>query len=155
IPALRNQPFCLALVMALLTGCSGSPERQKAEFLFSGEKFASQQKYQQAIIQFRNAIDIDPRSAAAHYQLGVAYLGSKGYQDAYRELSTAVELDPKNLDARLEIAILLLGGRKYAEAEAAAEKVLAMEPRNARAHTILGQKHTLVQNWPLAIREFE
>jgi tetratricopeptide (TPR) repeat protein len=139
----------------LLVSCSSNPEKEKAEFLASGEKYAKAGKYHEAVIQFRNVIQIDPRSANAHYQLALAYLKLKSVQQAYQELVSAVELDPKNTDAQLRLAELFLGGHKYNEAQKTLEMVIATDPGNAWAHTLLGEKHAAVQDWPLAIREFE
>ncbi len=152
---LRANLVCVVLAIAVLTGCSGDPAKQKAAFLASGEKYARAGKYKEAVIQFRNAIEIDPRFAQAHYQLASVYLKLNSLQQAYRELSTAVELDPGNTDGQLQLATLLIGARKYDDAAKAVEKVIAADPRNARAHTVLGQKHVMLQAWPLAIREFQ
>ncbi len=145
----------LSLVMLTLAACSRNPATEKATFLASGANYAKTGKYQEAVIQFRNAIQIDPRSADSHYQLAGVYLKLKATQQAYQELLTTVELDPKNAEAQLQLATLFIGGRKYDDAQKTAEKVIAADPGNARAHTVLGEKHALVQAWPLAIREFQ
>ena len=153
--SLRKNLGCLILSIVVLAACSRDPAKQKAAFLASGEKYATSGKYQAAIIQFRNAIEIDPRFGQAHHQLANVYLKLKSPQPAYRELLATVELDPKNADAQLQLATLLIGSRKYADAEKAVERVIALDPRNARAHALLGQKHSVVQAWPMAIREFQ
>ncbi|MBZ5623342.1 MAG: tetratricopeptide repeat protein [Acidobacteriia bacterium] len=152
--ALRTNRVGVFLAVLILAACSRDPATEKAAFLTSGEKYAKAGKYQEAVIEFRNAIEIDPRSAEAHYQLASAYLKLKATPQAYRELLTTVELDPQNSEAQLQLATLFISGRKYDEAQKAAEKVIAADPRNARAHMVLGEKHAAVQAWPLAIREF-
>jgi tetratricopeptide (TPR) repeat protein len=121
----------------------------------SGDRYAKAGKYQEAVIQFRNAIAIDPRFAAAHYKLADAYIKLKLSQQAYQELLTTVELDSGNTGAQLELAALWVRGHKYAEAQRSLEKILAADPGNARAHSVLGDKYAAEQAWPLAIREFE
>jgi tetratricopeptide (TPR) repeat protein len=153
--SLQKNLGCLILSIVVSAACSRDPAKQKAGFLASGEKFAKAGKYQAAIIQFRNAIEIDPRFAEAHRQLAGVYLKLNSPQQAYRELLATVELDPRNTDAQLQLATLLIGARKYADAEKAVERVIAINPRNARAHTLLGQKHAVVHAWPSAIKEFQ
>jgi len=143
------------LALVILAGCSTDRSQQKADFLASGEKYEKAGKYQEAVIQFRNAIEIDPRSAVAHYRLALVYIKLKAVRQAYRELLATVELDAKSADAQLQIATLLIGARKYEDAQRAAEKVIAADPRNARAHTVMGEKHVAVQAWPQAIQEFQ
>src|SRR5215467_13862101 len=115
----------LILVLVVLEACSRDPAKEKAAFLASGEKYAREDKYQEAVIQFRNAIEVDPRFVQAHHQLALVYIRMKAYQQAYRELLRTVELDSRNADAQLELAKLLLSGRKYDDAQNAAEKVIA------------------------------
>ena len=100
--------YCaLSIVFACaLASCGANPSKQKAEFLASGEKYAKAGKYQEAVIQYRNAIAIDPRSAAAHYRLALAYMELKVPQQAYQEFLSAAELDPANTDAQLHAEIL-------------------------------------------------
>ena len=107
--ALRKNRACLVLAFVILAACSRDPAKQKAVYLASGEKYAKAGKYQEAVIQFRNAIEIDPRFAEAHHQLANVYIKLKSGQQAYRELQTTLELDSNNTDARLEFATLLIG----------------------------------------------
>jgi Tfp pilus assembly protein PilF len=130
----------------VLAACSRDPAKQKAAFLASGEKYAKAGKYQEAVIQFSNAIEIDPRFAEAHHQLARVYIKLKAPQQAYREFSTTVELDPGNADAQLQLATLLISVHKYDDAQKAAEMVIAADPRNAPAHTVLGKKHAVLQD---------
>jgi cellulose synthase operon protein C len=123
--------------------------------LASGDRYAKAGKYKEAVIQFRNAIAIDPRSAMAHSKLADAYIKLKLWQQAYEELLTTVELDSGNLNAQLQLAALWIRGQKYDEAQRALEKILAADPSNARAHAELGDRYAAEQVWPLAIREFQ
>jgi tetratricopeptide (TPR) repeat protein len=112
-------------------------------------------KYQEAVIQFRNAIEVDSRFAAAHYELAHAYGKLQSPQQAYRELVATVGLEPGNADAQLELATFFIAGRKYEEAQKAVEKVLAADSHNAKAHALLGEMHGMRQMWPQAIQELE
>ncbi len=69
--------------LALLTSCSADPNKQKFKYLRSGEAYFEKGKYQEAVIEYRNALEIDPRLAVAHYQLGRTYLALKNPDSAY------------------------------------------------------------------------
>jgi tetratricopeptide (TPR) repeat protein len=102
------------LVTSLWTGCSRDPNVKKQKYLESGLSYFQQQKYREAEIQFKNAVQVDPRFAQAHYQLGETYLR---LQDGYRaseELSRAVELDPNIFPAQADLAKLLISSRDSA-----------------------------------------
>jgi tetratricopeptide (TPR) repeat protein len=141
----------LAVSLGLLVACSQNAH----QYLTSGESYLKAAKYAQAVVEFKNAIQKDPRLAEAHYQLAEAYLKLNSASQALRELREAVTLDPNNLDAELQMATLLMADRKYDEAKAIAEKVIAATPNNSRAHAILGERDASVHDWPGAIRELQ
>jgi tetratricopeptide (TPR) repeat protein len=145
---------CLILFV-VLSGCSRDPQKQKAAYFASGSKYVAAGKYPEAVIQFRNAIEIDPGFAAAHYQLAQAYGKLQSPQQAYRELVATVGLEPGNADAQLELATFFIAARRYEEAQKAAEKILAVDAHNAKAHAVLGEMYGMRQMWLQAIQELE
>ena len=145
----------LILAVAMLAACSRDPNKQKLKYLNSGANYFKAGKFQEAAIQFRNAVQIDPRLAEGHYQLARAYLSLKNSEAAYREFLESTTLDPKNSDAQLQLASLQIARRQYAQAQAAAERVLAMDPKNVRAHAILGGKYAATSDLTNAIVELK
>ena len=143
----------LVIGAACLAGCSSNPNQRKLRYVEGGVKYLSNHKYQEAIIQFRNAIQIDPKFAAAHYQLARAYLAMRNSQAAYREFNQTIGLDPGNLDAKLNVAKLLLDNRHFPEAQTITQTVIQADPKNAEAHAILGEKHLLMHDLPNALAE--
>src|SRR5437762_3857645 len=108
-PGILNRFISFSLVAAFLfTACSTDPNTRKLNFLRDAERYSKSGKYQEAVIQFRNALEIDPRFAPAHYGLGSAYIALKNNESAYRELTEAVTLDPANAQAQVKLATLLL-----------------------------------------------
>jgi len=152
---LRQKCVLLVPILASLAGCSRDPVQERAAFLSSARQYVKAEKYREAVIQFRNAIEIEPRSAEAHRELANVYLKLKDSQLAYRELLSTVELDPHDFGSQLQLATLYIAAHKYDDAQRTAEKVVAADPRNAQAHTVLGEMHTAEQAWPEAIREYQ
>src|SRR5437588_5064145 len=111
----------LVLATACWTACSTDPNRQKIKYLNQGERYFKSGKYQEAVIEFRNAVEVDPRFAKAHYQLGRVYLTLNNRESAYRELMASTALDPSNQDAQLQLAGLLISRRQYADAKTLAQ----------------------------------
>src|SRR4051812_26219884 len=131
-------PFAvlLACLVAFAASCT-SPEKAKAEHVARGEAFLQKRSWQEASIEFRNAIQIDDNLAAAHWGLAQAYeqLGRGG--EYIEELQRTVKLDPANVQARLRLAngyLAAYGQQKkpefLAEAERLANEVAAREPSN-------------------------
>lgn len=97
-----------SLLASLLTGCSRDPNVRKQKYFDSGGKYYADGKYREAIIQYSNAVQIDSRFAAAHYQLAQAYLKTGDSNRAFQELTRTVELAPDNYRARTDLANLLV-----------------------------------------------
>ena len=86
-------------VSFFVSGCSDS-ETKKVAHYNKGMEYVEKEDYKPAILEFKNAIQIDPKYAAARYQLGLAYLKNKQPSDAVEELIRAADLDPQNLEAQ-------------------------------------------------------
>lgn len=54
--------------------------------------------------QLKRAIEINPKLAEAHFQLGVVYANSNDYSDAVKELENVVRLDPNNAEAHYRLS---------------------------------------------------
>jgi cellulose synthase operon protein C len=143
--------IALASMALYLAACSRNP----ATYMASGDKYFQAGKYSEAVIQYRNAVQVSPRLAQAHYKLAMAFLQAKSLQEAYKELWETVTLDPANGDAQLQFAALSIAAKKYDEAKAAAAKVLTLDPKNSRAHEILGEQSALTSDTAGAVREFQ
>jgi Tfp pilus assembly protein PilF len=102
----------LALSLMLAGGCRTDPNVAKHQYLQSGQRFMEQGKYQQAEIQFRNALKIDPRFADAYLQLSKPAIATAHWQDALGDLKRALQLDPNLTEARLAISRLYLSAAR-------------------------------------------
>src|SRR5690242_16941196 len=135
--------FCLLLAVAVfLAGCT-NPEKSKAEHVAKGEAYLKDSKFQEASLEFRNAIQIDDKLAAAHWGLARAFEGLERIPEMIEELSKTVSLDPNNLDARIKLGNYYLGysrGRAelIAESERLAKEILAKDANNIEGHILMG-----------------
>jgi len=91
----------------VFTACTRDPNVRKQKYFDSGQKYFAEGKYRQAAIQFENAIRIDSRFAAAHYQLAQTYLQLRDGQHAYLETARTLELQPDNYKAHADMANML------------------------------------------------
>lgn len=131
------------LVLALLFGAAacGDDASRITSHLERGDAYLKEEKYNEASLEFRNVLQIDPNQAAAHYGLAKAYLGNKQAQKAYWELQETVRLDPNNVEAKLEYAQFLLLGKteELEDAVKRADEVLAAAPDRIPAMLLKGR----------------
>jgi tetratricopeptide (TPR) repeat protein len=133
----------LATLVALAAGCS-NPEKAKAEHLRRGEAFLKERRWQEASLEFRNAIQIDDNLAAAHWGLAQAYEQLGRASEYFEELQRTVKLDPTNTVARLKLAngyLYAYNQKKseelLAEVERLANEILARDAKNPDGYILL------------------
>ena len=135
--------LCLLLAaLVSLAGCT-NPQKAKAEHVAKGEAYLKDQKFQEATLEFRNAIQIDDKLAAAHWGLARAFEGLEKFNEMVGELQKTVNLDKENLEAKLKLGnYILLGSQNraefIAEAERLAKEVLQKDPNNIEGHILMG-----------------
>lgn len=133
----------LACLVAFAASCT-SPEKAKAEHVARGEAFLKERRWQEASLEFRNAIQIDDNLAVAHWGLAQAYEQLGRGSEYIEELQRTVKLDPANVVARVRLAngfLAAFGRQKQAdflvEAERLANEVVAREPNNPDGKILL------------------
>lgn len=129
----------LFLLTALLSGCGSSPDEKKAVHFEKGLEYAEAGNHAAAVIEFRNAVEIDPRFADARYQLGVAYLRTERPRSALEELERAAGLDPSNTDAMLKAAEIYALINKPAESRQFIERLFESGGNTSDAYALLAQ----------------
>jgi len=92
------------LLLMLLASCRQSPQ----EYVAKGNSFFSAGKYEDAIINYKKAIQRDPKFGEGYYRLGLVQLKTGKSRDAYAALSTASALLPDRTDVKVTLADFLL-----------------------------------------------
>lgn len=135
--------FCLLLSAAIfLAGCT-NPEKAKAQHLAQGEAYLKESKFQEATLEFRNAIQLDDNSAPAHWGLARAYEGLERFPEMLDELRKTITKDQNNVEARIKLGNYYLAGARgradiIGEAERLAKEVLEKDPKSIEGHILMG-----------------
>jgi tetratricopeptide (TPR) repeat protein len=141
------------LIPALFTGCSRDPNVRKQKFLESGNRYRDKGKFREAAIQYANAVQVDPRFAEAHYQLGETYLKLKDYNRAFAELSRTVDLAPANYPAHVDLANMLISARELKQAQSHLDILRENQPDNPDTHLAWGNFYAAQDNLGSALQE--
>ena len=124
----------LAMLVALALGCQSDEERL-AEHLARAESYVEEDKSSEALLELRNALRIDPKSADINARIAELLKRLERYEDALFFYREAHRLAPEQSEAALQLARLLLG-HDLEEARTLADDVLAREPDNSLAHIV-------------------
>ena len=105
--------FSWILILVLgLCACGQNTQTTWQEQYDLGVRYLSGGNYEEAIIAFTAAIEIDPKRPEAYMERGKAFLGAGETEEAIRhalmDYQTAVELDETLLDAWLGIVDMYL-----------------------------------------------
>ena len=114
-----------------------------------------QKKYAEAIVEYRNAVRVDPRFGEARQKLADAYGFAGNAQAAFAEQIRAADLLPDNLDAQLKASAYLLLARQFEDAKTRVQRVLARDPRNTQGLLILGNALAGLRDLDGAIAQIE
>ena len=117
------------LLMLLAAGCS-NPEEKKSAHYQKGIEYQEKGNTDAAILEFKNAVQVDPKFADARYQLALAYLESGDIKSAFKEFKSVSDLDPDNIDAHVKTAELYFLAKQWDESHKHVDRILALEPTN-------------------------
>ena len=153
---MRMQRTVVAVVLAVgAAACGVDSETAKRQYVAEGDRFMSERKYQEATIQYRNAVQEDANFGEARKKLAGAYVSSGDGRNALREAVRAADLLPNDVDAQLQAGSLLLLAKQYQDARARAVAALAREPRNPRALVLMGNALANLKDLDGAIEQIE
>src|SRR4051812_1390402 len=124
------------LIALCSSGCFRDPHAAMLKYAKSGDEYAAAGKIAEAIIEYRNALEKEPRAGDVRLKLADAYFkqgeGAKGVQEYIRAADVVTDST-----VQLRAGTLLLMARRFDDAKVRAEKVLAAEPKNVDAQVLL------------------
>ena len=138
--------FCLTIVSGALLApfvtaqspSSARHPRDPAALFRTGQQALADNQLAQAESAFRDVLKLDPKSAAAHANLGVVAMRRKDWEAALAELRKAEKLDPKMSGVRLNIGLVEYRRANYAAAITPFQSVLKVQPDSTQPRYLLG-----------------
>jgi tetratricopeptide (TPR) repeat protein len=127
------------LTAITIAGCSRDPVAAARRHADRGDRYVQQQKFADAVIEYRAAIQTDPRNGEIRRRLADAYDRSADPLNAYHEYVRAADLLPNNADVQIKAGIFLLAAGRFEDAQTRARKALSVSTRNVEALLLLGQ----------------
>jgi len=114
---------------------------QNSEYILvlRAESHKDEEKYSQAIIEYKAVLAKSPDFPGVHFGLGEAYYLNVDYPNAEKELRLALHEDPNHPKANYYLADILLKSSRIAEAVPLLEIVVAAEPDFMKGYYLLGK----------------
>ncbi len=146
-----------------LLACGLGPFASREDYLARGNEFFEQEKLDEAVLQYRKAIQKDANYGEAWRRLGLLERKRNQPQPAYAALSRAVELLPDNAEVRVELADLALSAylpdprrpvTLYEVLTRIADELLAKEPASADGNRYKGYLAMTDGNPRMAVEYF-
>jgi tetratricopeptide (TPR) repeat protein len=129
---MKKRIFFMAILMSLLTLSVFGQNARK--YYKAGKEFVDNLKYEDAVAQFTNAINLEPSDADYYYARGQAYEQLLKYSEAKADYEKAIVFDPKNVDLVISIGALCNKMGNYDEALKFLNHASAMDKRNSKIY---------------------
>ena len=137
----------LFVLLISVVACSKDPGAERDKYFASGQKYLEEGKYEEATIQFRNALQIDKGHLPSYFGIAKAFRNVGNHQGAVATYQEITKIDNKNVPARIAIGeyLILAATRDHAlfkQAQRLSEEALALDPGNAEALILLGNAYS-------------
>jgi tetratricopeptide (TPR) repeat protein len=137
----------LIFTLSLAVPACSNPEKKKEAHYQKALEYIKKKDNTAAVIELRNAIQIDPKFANARYQLGLLFLQQNDPRNAFAELQRTAGLDQNNLDAGVKVAEFLLLSNNKEESRKYVNQVLKLNPAYADALALLANLELISGNY--------
>jgi tetratricopeptide (TPR) repeat protein len=117
--------------------------------------YSRQEKYPEAINEYKLAIAEAPRVSALYFGLGTTYLNMERYDDAIQQLKTAVSIDPNYYDAFINLGASYEKTGDVARAEMNYRRAATLEPDNKQPYAHLGELYMSQEKLQQAAQNFQ
>ena len=135
--------------------CSTDPAVKKAKYLESGDRYFKEGKYSAAVIEYRNASDVDPTWGEARKRLAEAYARIGDGNHALQQYVRAADLLPNDVQTQLIAGAYLIAAKKPDEALARADAALRIQPESIQAHLLRGNALAGLSSFEDALKAIE
>ena len=139
----RECLFFKFLLFAVIVGSGvffnfSCSSQSKQKHLARGEEYLQKRKFQEAVMEFRTAADIDKNSADAHWGLARSYENLGQFYETIEELRRVTELNPENLEAKVKLGSYYLASQppNTDEATKLLEDIFARDPNFIQGHIL-------------------
>jgi tetratricopeptide (TPR) repeat protein len=130
-----------------------SPHKQRP-YHNRGKAYQAQEKYDQALLDYNKAIEIDPKIVDTYNNRGNIYQGMGNFDQAISDYGRALEIEPLNGEAYYGRANAWLRKGDFAQAIADFNKAIEIRPDNLKAYNDRGNAYFTQRQYDQAISDY-
>ncbi|MEM7173053.1 MAG: tetratricopeptide repeat protein [Pseudomonadota bacterium] len=138
--------FGLLCALLLIAACDG-PEQREAAHFERGKTFLEEGNLTKASLEFRNVLQINPRSVEGRYHLALVAEAQGNFERAFADYTKAAQQDSQHIPSLIKIGQYYLFGNRIEEARENAEAVLAIDPKNVEGLALQGAVLTSLDDY--------
>ena len=127
---------------------------QAKELFNSGINQTKNGNYDRALLDFTEAIKLEPKLAKAYSNRCLIQIHLKNYLEAKQDCTEALENEPNNESAYLNRGLAHYRLGKYAAAIADYNRVIELKPHSLQAYYNRGLAHAALEKYPQAIADY-
>jgi len=127
---------CWVVAAVFFGSCDRSPEGKLAKHVKRGDEYVKEEKFKEAVIEYKNAVKAVPKDSAAHWKLAKASIEAKDIRTAFAELQKTVELDPNNFEALGRLGEIYVMAGKVEEASQIADNLVKSRPNDPQGYIL-------------------
>ena len=135
------------LMLLLQAGCSRDPKVKAEKHYARAEKFLKENNPDAAIIELRSAIQLNPKMAKAHFELGNIEMQRGALQIAFQEYVATVKADSKHRQAQIMVGEILARVGNFSEAKGQAQLILSNWPDDTVGTLLLAESSFGLQDY--------
>lgn len=150
----------IVVLLASSAGCADNSAVRRDKYLAAGEKYFENKQYEEAVIEYRNALRLDPNHVQSHAAIARVFQSMGNHREAAAAYQHVLKLDGSNIHARLQLGNYLTAGAAQnpglaASAQEMAEEILKAEPSNVDAHILLANVFTVRKEEDRAVQQLK
>jgi tetratricopeptide (TPR) repeat protein len=120
----------------------------------AGLRLMKATRYDQAILNFNRAVDLQPDFAEAYRMRGRAYVAQSNPDQAIRDFTRVAELQPRDALAPVERGFARLDKKDYSNAIGDADRAIALDLKLGRAYNLRGTARRAAGDLRKAVEDF-
>ncbi|MEH0022894.1 MAG: tetratricopeptide repeat protein [Desulfobacter sp.] len=128
---------CVMIIFCLLTSCGDDNKEKAAKYIDSARQLVAHQKPETAIIEYRNALELDPDSDVALFELAETYILMNKVDSAIRYYILAAQTNPERIEPLLRLAQVYTRTDRLLEARSRISKAMEIDPDSVNARHLL------------------